>query len=155
MVDQAAEDLAAVLGGGAEIVDRRDVLFDNMSQGAVAYKVDTETGRLLPGAIYGSAERFTVHPTTQREAVGFPLPHFDDSVRLVLEAHSSAFPTFPTVGWDIAITDDGPVIVEMNIQWGAEHDIPDEGFLGRTPYTDCMLAHMRRLWPHAVPEQAS
>lgn len=146
--------------GGAEILPlslfrmprRRDVLFDNMSQGAVAYKVDTETGRLLPGAIYGSAERFSVHPTTQREAVGFRLPYFDDSVRLVLEAHSSAFPTFPTVGWDIAITDSGPVIVEMNIQWGAEHDIPDEGFLGQTPYADCMLAHMRRLWPHAVRE---
>jgi hypothetical protein len=57
------------------------------------------------------------------------------------------------LGWDIALTDDGPVIVEMNVQWGCQFDdIPGQPFLGQTVYTECVLAHMKRHWPHACPE---
>ena len=72
------------------------------------------------------------------------LPYFEEALKLATTAHGRAFARFPTVGWDIAVTDEGPLLVEMNISWGTEHDIPGESFLGETAYTECILAHMQR-----------
>lgn len=126
-------------------------LMDNRSQGAVAYGLDTDTGRLTLGAIKDGLGTFTVHPASGRTAAGFELPYFQEALELVTTAHAEAFARFPTLGWDVAITNQGPVIVEMNIQWGTEHDIPGEAFLGETAYAECVLAHMERLWPQAGP----
>ncbi len=133
------------------IPDKPGVLMDNRSQGAVAYGLDTNSGRLTLGAWKAGLRTFSVHPASGRTAVGFQLPYFEEAVDLVTTIHREAFARFPTVGWDIAITDAGPMIVEMNIQWGTEHDIPGEHFLGETAYTECILAHMQRHWPQACP----
>jgi hypothetical protein len=127
---------------------------DNRSQGAVAYGVDTASGALLPGAAKGTDQVFTIHPLSQLRAVGFALPGFREAVALAVDAHGKAFPHFPTVGWDLALTDDGPMIVEMNIQWNSDHHLPNEPFIGETRYTDCVLAHLERHWPRCVPEES-
>jgi hypothetical protein len=124
---------------------------DNRSQGAIAYGLDTSTGRLTLGAIKDGLGTFSVHPASGRTTVDFQLPYFDEAVELVTTAHAKAFARFPTVGWDIAIADEGPMIVEMNISWGTEHDIPGEHFLGETAYTECILAHLSHHWPQACP----
>lgn len=133
------------------IPHKPETLMDNRSQGAVAYGLDTRTSRMTLGSVKDGLEDFSVHPASDRTVVGFQVPHLEEAVELVTKALSQAFWEFPTVGWDIAITDDGPVLIELNIQWGTEHDIPGEAFLRETAYTECMLAHMKRHWPQPCP----
>jgi hypothetical protein len=130
-----------------------DAMVDNRAQGALAFYVDPDTGALGLGSLKHTAQVYDTHPVSQRAVEGFVLPYFQDALDLVTEAHAEAFSRFPTLGWDVALTDDGPVIVEMNVQWACQiGDIPGQPFLGQTVYTDCVLAHMRRHWPHACPE---
>ena len=131
---------------------RPDALFDNMAQGGIAYGVDLESGRLQAGATYEAREVYRVHPTTGRTVVGFTLPFFAEALQQVRLAHAEGMSAFPTVGWDVALTPRGPLLLEGNVQWSSEHLFPGEGFLGGTAYATCLLGHLRRLWPEAVGE---
>lgn len=127
---------------------KRDLVFDNMARGGVAYRVDLETGRLDAGGKYGSYDEVTVQPTTSRYAPGFQVPYWKETMELCRTAHAVGFPSYPSVGWDIAITPTGPFLIEMNIRWATEHNIPNESFLGKTAYVDCILAHLQKYWPN-------
>jgi hypothetical protein len=116
---------------------QKDSVFDNMAQGGVAYRVNTHVGRLEAGSIYGSYDTYTTHPTTSKEVLGFHLPYWQETVELCKTVHGVGFSSYPTVGWDIALTDGGPMLLESNIQWATEHGIPNEGFLGKTSYVNC------------------
>lgn len=83
--------------------------------------VDTATGRLKyvlgpreskPGLI----ER-VCHPTTNAVFADFTVPLFAEAKELVLKA-AHAFAPLRTVGWDVAVTDDGPSLIEGNVTWG-------------------------------------
>jgi hypothetical protein len=58
------------------------------------------------------------------------------------------------VGWDVAITRQGLVLIEMNVQWMRPTGVPGEVFTGETAYVDCVLAHFGRLWPEQMPPEA-
>lgn len=53
------------------------------------------------------------HPDTGKALVGFTLPFWNKAVDLCLSA-ASVLPDLRLIGWDIAITAGGPVIVEAN-----------------------------------------
>ena len=131
---------------------RADVPVDNLARGAaIAYPFDAATGRLGTGGKYGSFERFDVHPATGQRITGYVLPYWRESVDLCRKAHAEVFSTFPTLGWDVAITEQGPVLLEMNIQWVRPVGLPDEVFTGQSAYVACILAHMARVWPRQMP----
>jgi hypothetical protein len=44
------------------------------------------------------------------------LPEWRQVMELALAAHT-AFPEFPSIGWDIAITPSGVVLIEANYNW--------------------------------------
>jgi len=129
----------------------RDAVVNTGAKGAVIYPVELETGRLSGGAVRGSFETIAVQPTSGKTASGFELPCWNETLDLCRTAHAEAFPTFPTVGWDVAITSDGPVLVEMNIQWLRPTGMPGEEFTGKTAYVDCILSYMRQFWPEQLP----
>jgi hypothetical protein len=54
-----------------------------------------------------------VHPRTGRELVGFRLPEWKRIREVVLDA-SSNFPGLLCQGWDVAVCDDGPRLLEVN-----------------------------------------
>jgi hypothetical protein len=56
------------------------------------------------------------HPVTGNRVDGFAIPYWLQSVELVQQA-AIAFLPIRTIGWDVAITADGPVIIEGNIWW--------------------------------------
>lgn len=94
---------------------------DNFSKGTsgnLLAGIDVETGRIT--AAWGSTRRdwpvmtsFSRHPETGQPIEGFELPFWKDLVRVALRAQES-LPELKSLGWDIAATTDGIVLVEAN-----------------------------------------
>ncbi|MEP5153786.1 sugar-transfer associated ATP-grasp domain-containing protein [Planktotalea sp.] len=89
---------------------------DNFWQsGSMLGAVDAETGQ-VSHAISGaglSREVLEQHPVSGKSFAGFQVPHWDQVKEVARQGHSM-FPEFGVFGWDIAITDEGPVIIECN-----------------------------------------
>jgi hypothetical protein len=92
---------------------------DNFARGGLACPIDLGTGR-LGAAVYkdlGLAHLdVEQHPHTGGAISGRQLPYWQEVIELGLRAHQ-AFPEYPSVGWDIAITSEGPVLLEANYNW--------------------------------------
>ncbi|RKY07708.1 MAG: hypothetical protein DRP66_06140 [Planctomycetota bacterium] len=56
------------------------------------------------------------HPQTDICFAGFQLPFWSEARALVRQA-ALKFAPVRTIGWDIALTPDGPVVLEGNIWW--------------------------------------
>jgi hypothetical protein len=80
--------------------------------------IDARTGCLSAASI--GPQQVSHHPDSGVQLTGFALPHWPQAVALVLRAHALAFPRFIFLGWDVALTTPGPVLVETNSGWGAE-----------------------------------
>lgn len=61
------------------------------------------------------------HPRTGIPLEGFALPHWPAVLRCAEEAALKFWP-LRTIGWDIAIGPEGPVILEGNVWWDALHN---------------------------------
>jgi hypothetical protein len=65
---------------------------------------------------------------------------WDAVLALAISAHR-VFSQFPSVGWDVAITSDGPVLMEGNYDWGVNLvQQPGERPLGATAYPEHILS---------------
>jgi hypothetical protein len=94
---------------------------DNFLHGAsgnLVAGIDAGTGRLL--RTLGSARRdwpqiveVERHPDTGAAISGFQLPYWTELVELISRGQR-AFAGLRTIGWDVGITDEGPVLVEGN-----------------------------------------
>ena len=94
---------------------------DNFHAGGMAVQVDLETGTLIGPAVNKICEEFPCHPVTGVRFDGRQLPMWDEVRRICLEA-SFIQPNIHVVGWDVAITPEGPVFVEGNRRPG--FDLP-------------------------------
>ena len=115
-----------------------DALIDNFHDGANGngiIRVSTETGRCTgplvlagPGGMgYLPVDR---HPQTGIAIDGVQLPHWEQTVKLVRRA-ARTFAMLRTIGWDIAVTPAGPVIVEGNSFYSAPNEVGDADGLRR------------------------
>lgn len=78
--------------------------------------VDLETGEFLYPAHYGDTQAhgaITHHPNTNEKILGFHTPLFKEAKEMVLKA-ARVVPELRYVGWDVAVTPDGPAIIEGN-----------------------------------------
>jgi hypothetical protein len=78
--------------------------------------VDLATGKLGPAT--GDKEKWIlewwdVHPVTGAPVTGRVLPHWDGVKEIVIKAHNAAQGRL-LVGWDVAVTPDGPLLLEGN-----------------------------------------
>jgi hypothetical protein len=89
---------------------------DHLTHGALGCWVDLETGALGPGRSRQHLRWSDVIPGTARRFVGFQLPDWDRVKELALRA-AMVFPWARSIGWDIAISDHGPVLIEGNAHW--------------------------------------
>ena len=97
---------------------------DNASKGAMTVAVNVQDGTLGEGCFmylsdYRASPRYRRHPDGGTEFYGRRLPLWDQLVDVAKKA-ALAFPMMRCVGWDIAITPDGPAILEGNVRWGVE-----------------------------------
>jgi hypothetical protein len=118
-------------------------------QGNALAAVDIGTGRLTRVIIGGSPNAVETHPRTGRPLAGLMLPGWPAVVELA-RAASSAFPRIRTQAWDIALTDNGPVLIEVNSRG-------DLNLLQlahrRGALTESYCEHLRRCgWKKSLPE---
>lgn len=76
----------------------------------------------------------TRHPDSGAD-LAIKVPYWPEALALVRNAHGAVpeFARFPLLGWDVAVTQEGPVLIETNVGWDAV--IPQAGSrpLGYTP----------------------
>ncbi len=89
----------------------RDSVIDNITRGGVGCGI-REDGTLHREGLNGSM-RIDRHPTSGTVFEGFSLPSYKEAQDLVCNMHQ-AFHCFFIIAWDIAITADGPVVIEGN-----------------------------------------
>lgn len=86
---------------------------DNFHAQGMGVTIDVETGKLVGNAIDKDNVEFSVHPTTKVPFDGFQIPCFEEAKQMVLEACLED-DKICMIGWDIAISDKGPLIIEAN-----------------------------------------
>ena len=93
-----------------------DAMSDNFWQaGSLLAHLDLQTGEVLT-CVRGTglkAEAIPDHPTSGQPVVGVKLPHWAETLKIAQDAHA-VFPEFGVCGFDIAVTADGPAIIECN-----------------------------------------
>lgn len=104
----------AVCYGAFLRMGRKGQLVDNTMAGGIAAKVDLESGFLYPGLEFSSRRvMHLVHPDSKVVLKNFQVPHFDDAKVLACRA-IQVLPEIYYAGIDVAITPQGPVIIEFN-----------------------------------------
>lgn len=97
--------------GGARI--------DNTSQGAIIANIDTETGNFIGGAVSKEMEIFESHPDTGFKFAEFKNKDWGKIKEFVLNA-AGKMPQLAHLGWDIALSVEGPLAIETNRGFGID-----------------------------------
>ena len=95
---------------------------DNGSQGGILTKVDLKSGKVGQYAVTedlqsGYLER---HPDTGIEFKGYTVPFWTEAKDFAIES-ARKLPNLAYVAWDIALTEDGPLAIEANQNFGLDH----------------------------------
>lgn len=91
---------------------------DNMAAGNPAAPIDLKTGIVNGEAVFSDITRepISVHPVTGVKIVGFQVPFWKETLEMMEKAVFVA-PKNRSVGWDIAISENGPELIEGNHNW--------------------------------------
>ena len=87
---------------------------DNWAVGGLAVGLQHD-GRLKKYGLYkqGYGSKASVHPDTGIAFESFAIPFIKEAYELAVAAHKF-FYNVGAIGWDVAITDNGPVFIEGN-----------------------------------------
>ena len=116
---------------------------DNFHAGGIAAKVDLDTGVLGPATDIGLRPDVgwrEDHPESHARIAGRTLPYWPETVELARRAHA-AFTDRIVIGWDIAILEDGPAVIEGNSG-------PDLDIIQRTHQTPLGSSRLGELLAH-------
>ena len=105
-----------ILLGGCMRCGGADAFVDNFHQGGVAYPVDMDTGVVFGPGQTLQGGWYVRHPSTGKIMPGFQIPYWEEVVRSLRRA-AVLVPHVGFIGWDIAITEEGPELVEGNINY--------------------------------------
>lgn len=104
----------SVMGAALRLGNGREPT-DNLSGGGVVAEIDLESGSLgrVVSLEHDMPDYLSSHPKSGVKISGKTIPNWAGVIELAVEsAKKLAF--LPCIGWDIAVTDKGPVIVEIN-----------------------------------------
>ena len=103
-------------------IGRSNAVVDNFAKGGIGVGIG-EDGKLERyGYSHDKELNYTKteqHPDSHIVFAGRPIPFYNEAVALVKKAHG-LFPSLQTIGWDVAITSDGPILLEGNQSWDIE-----------------------------------
>ncbi len=101
------------IGNGGRFVD-------NINAGGMAAPINIQSGIIEYPAFDKDSIYYETHPYTNCAIKGWQLPFWKESVQMVLKA-AKVIPQVGYVGWDVAVTENGPLLIEGNPFPG--HDI--------------------------------
>ncbi len=93
---------------------------DNFNNGGMVVPIEEDCGKIIYPALDKSGRLYDVHPMTGVAIKGFQVPLWDEVISLV-ERAGQVVPQVGIVGWDVCVTDNGPLLIEGNDYPG--HDI--------------------------------
>lgn len=96
----------ARIGSGKAVVD-------NFHQGGTASLIDNEKGILKGNGISKNLDEYEYHPSTKIKFDGYKVPYFEE-VKKMCEKAALVNDSIHVVGWDVAITEKGPILIEGN-----------------------------------------
>jgi hypothetical protein len=115
--------ITQLVNGGIEIIAARlrislNSVVDNLAAGNLAAPIDINTGTVCGPGIYSDITKGEQrkHPVTGLSICGFMIPHWIEVTQLAVKA-ALIIPENKSVGWDIAITESGPELIEGNHNW--------------------------------------
>ncbi|NRG16351.1 hypothetical protein HPQ64_01455 [Rhizobiales bacterium] len=103
-------------------IGARGAITDNVSSGGVMAGIDLETGRIsgrarrdakYGGDYYDLCELCSASPDMLQ------IPFWDEVLNVVTKAAEALLP-FRSLGWDVALSVDGPVVIETNYDYGLD-----------------------------------
>ncbi len=92
---------------------RSGSVVDNFVAGGMTVPIDKETGVIHNVAVDKVGNVFDIHPDTKTPFNGFQMPNWEACLNLAKKA-AMRVETVKYVGWDLASTPSGPVLVEGN-----------------------------------------
>jgi hypothetical protein len=126
---------------------RQGNMADNWDRGGISIAIDPTTGVLGEGIIkpkYGG-QWVQVHPDSGVRFTGQQIPYWHQILAFCTQA-AKVTPKVRTIGWDVAITPTGPVLIEGNPDWDLGMvQVHTNGFL--QPEVRAQLAHFGLFFP--------
>ena len=95
-------------------------IVDNFNSGGMFVPINVKTGEIEYSALDKKHNLYKEHPVTGTQFIGFKIPMWKESLDLVKQA-GTKIPEVRLAGYDVAISNKGPVLVEINDFPG--HDI--------------------------------
>ncbi len=92
---------------------------DNASAGGIFLKIDLGSGKLGEFARSYECEKFPRHPDTGFVFKNFNIPDWDNVLTFASES-AEKIPYFTHLAWDIALTNEGPMAIEINLGSGID-----------------------------------
>jgi len=92
---------------------------DNLSAGNFALAIDTNNGKAISNGIFMDIQKEDIefHPVSQFEISTIKLPNWKALLEFIYKV-ANLDTDLKTVGWDIAITEEGFELIEGNHNWG-------------------------------------
>lgn len=110
-------DKPQILCAGLRIGENTKAIVDNASKGGCFVGIDAETGKLQKYGFFIKKHAVTEHPESKIKFENYQIPFWKECVETAKKLQIMS-PGYVTVGWDIAITPTGPVLIEGNSTWG-------------------------------------
>lgn len=86
---------------------------DNMGAAGLGALIDEKTGKVISDGVNWKGDKEKCHPDSKIEFKGFQIPRWDEALETAKKL-ASELSEMHCVGWDLALTDDGWVLVEGN-----------------------------------------
>jgi hypothetical protein len=92
---------------------------DNLSKNGIFVEVDKNSGAFSKYAASKNCEYFYKHPNTGFVFAEKKIEHWDEIKKLVVR-WTEKLPKYTYLGWDIALSLNGPVVIEVNLGFGLD-----------------------------------
>lgn len=145
---------AKIIGGFIKI-GRKGKCVDNAGSGGnVDGGINFDTGEIYNVCQFDGWDKIKKierHPDSGIQLEGVKIENWE-KIKAEVIKYQQAFPYCKAAGWDIAITDDGPMVVEINDAWDPTGQLfANKGW--RNEIRDCFLAWKAtgKEWANRVP----
>ena len=93
-------------------IGTKNFITDALSNGGLTGRIDLETGEILD-VRSSSGERFEKNPGCGAQLIGVKIPDIQGAINLAKEL-ANKMPNYRYVGWDLALSKNGWVMIEFN-----------------------------------------